>query len=56
LRPPCSTAPACATSRCSQLTIVSALVVSLAMTKVWQLMLLWGVVIGIGTGMTAMPR
>ena len=40
----------------AQLTIVSALVVSLAMTKVWQLMLLWGVVIGIGTGMTAMPR
>jgi sugar phosphate permease len=27
---------------------------SLAMTKVWQLMLLWGVVIGIGTGMTAL--
>src|SRR3954465_3542759 len=33
--------------------VVSALVVSLAMTQVWQLMLLWGVVIGIGTGMTA---
>jgi MFS family permease len=29
-------------------------VMSLAMTKVWQLMLLWGVVIGIGTGMTAL--
>jgi MFS family permease len=27
---------------------------SLAMTKVWQLMLLWGVVIGLGTGMTAL--
>src|SRR6266436_7047534 len=27
---------------------------SLAMTKVWQLMLLWGVVVGIGTGMTAL--
>jgi MFS family permease len=38
----------------AQLIIVSALVVSLAMTNVWQLMLLWGVVIGIGTGMTAM--
>jgi MFS family permease len=38
----------------AQLTIVSALVASLAMTKVWHLMLLWGVVIGIGTGMTAM--
>ena len=24
------------------------------MTKVWQLMLLWGVVVGIGTGMTAL--
>src|ERR1700754_3585994 len=36
------------------LVVGSALVVSLAMTKVWQLMLLWGVVIGIGTGMTAL--
>ncbi len=36
------------------LIVVSALVTSLAMTKVWQLMLLWGVVIGIGTGMTAL--
>src|SRR5216684_3841645 len=36
------------------LTVVSALVISLAMTQVWQLMLLWGVVIGIGTGMTAL--
>src|SRR5438128_5552545 len=36
------------------LIVVSALVVSLAMTEVWQLMLLWGVVIGIGTGMTAL--
>ena len=36
------------------LIVVSALVVSLAMTKVWQLMLLWGVVVGIGTGMTAL--
>src|SRR3979490_358715 len=33
---------------------VSGLVASLAMTKVWHLMLLWGVVIGIGTGMTAL--
>src|SRR6201997_1213830 len=38
----------------AQLVVVSALIVSLAMTKVWQLMLLWGVVIGIGTGMTAL--
>ena len=36
------------------LIVASALVVSLAMTKVWHLLLLWGVVIGIGTGMTAL--
>src|ERR1700760_3238507 len=36
------------------LTVVSALVISLAMTEVWQLMLLWGVAVGIGTGMTAL--
>jgi sugar phosphate permease len=36
------------------LIVVSALLTSLAMTKVWQLMLLWGVVVGIGTGMTAL--
>src|SRR6478672_11687049 len=36
------------------LIVASALVLSLAMTKVWHLMLLWGVVIGIGTGMTAL--
>jgi len=38
----------------AQLIVVSALLASLAMTKVWHLMLLWGVVIGIGTGMTAL--
>jgi MFS family permease len=38
----------------AQLIVVSALIASLAMAKVWQLMLLWGVVIGIGTGMTAL--
>jgi MFS family permease len=38
----------------AQLIVVSALLASLAMTKVWQLMLFWGVVIGIGTGMTAL--
>lgn len=38
----------------AQLIVVSALLASLAMTKVWQLMLLWGVLIGIGTGMTAL--
>jgi MFS family permease len=34
--------------------VTSALLASLAMTKVWHLVLLWGVVIGIGTGMTAL--
>src|SRR5579859_868989 len=38
----------------AQLIVVSALLASLAMTKVWHLILLWGVVIGIGTGMTAL--
>ena len=38
----------------AQVIVVSALLASLAMTKVWHLMLLWGVVIGIGTGMTAL--
>ena len=36
------------------LIVASALLISLAMTKLWQLILLWGVVIGIGTGMTAL--
>jgi MFS family permease len=36
------------------LIVASALVASLAMTKVWHLLLLWGVVIGIGTGLTAL--
>jgi MFS family permease len=36
------------------LTVVTALVLSLEMTQVWQLILLWGVVVGIGTGMTAL--
>ena len=36
------------------LLIVSGLALSLAMTQVWQLVLLWGVVIGLGTGMTAL--
>jgi MFS family permease len=34
--------------------IVTGLVASLAMTRIWQLVLLWGVVVGIGTGLTAM--
>ena len=36
------------------LIVASALVASLAMTRIWHLLLLWGVVIGIGTGMTAL--
>ncbi len=36
------------------LIVASALVASLNMTKIWHLMLLWGVLIGIGTGMTAL--
>lgn len=34
--------------------IVSGIVASMLMTEVWQLILLWGVVIGVGTGMTAL--
>ena len=38
----------------AQLVVVSGLIGTFFMTKVWQLMLLWGVVVGIGTGMTAL--
>ncbi|MDU1806170.1 MAG: MFS transporter, partial [Bradyrhizobium sp.] len=38
----------------AQVIVVSALLASLAMTKIWHLVLLWGFVIGIGTGMTAL--
>src|SRR5258705_3622439 len=41
-------------TRLALFVVLSALVLSLLMTKVWQLMLLWGVVVGIGTGMTAL--
>jgi MFS family permease len=34
--------------------IATGLLTSLAMTQVWQLILLWGVVVGVGTGLTAM--
>ena len=34
--------------------ILSGLVVSMFMTEVWQLVALWGVVVGVGTGMTAL--
>jgi len=33
--------------------IIAGLLLSMGMTELWQLMLLWGVVIGIGTGLTA---
>ncbi|KQT73522.1 MFS transporter [Methylobacterium sp. Leaf465] len=34
--------------------IAGGLLASLSMTRVWQLVLLWGVVVGIGTGLTAL--
>jgi MFS family permease len=34
--------------------IMAGLLASFAMTKIWQLVLLWGVVVGLGTGMTAL--
>jgi MFS family permease len=39
---------------CALTTIISGLVLSLFMTEVWQLILLWGFVVGLGTGMTAL--
>ena len=33
--------------------IAGGLLASLAMTQVWQLIVLWGVVVGVGTGLTA---
>lgn len=36
------------------LVVVTSLLLSLAMTQLWQLMLLWGFAVGIGTGMTAL--
>ena len=38
---------------CAAALIAGGLLVSLAMTQVWQLVLLWGVVVGVGTGLTA---
>jgi len=34
--------------------VTASLVLSLGMTRVWQLILLWGIVVGFGTGMTAL--
>src|SRR5271168_951658 len=39
---------------CALILISTGLLASLAMTQLWQLILLWGVVVGIGTGLTAM--
>ena len=39
---------------CALILIAAGLLISLSMTRVWQLVLLWGVVVGIGTGLTAM--
>jgi len=39
---------------CALTTIITGLVLSLFMTQVWQLILLWGFVVGLGTGMTAL--
>ena len=39
---------------CAMALIAGGFLASLAMTKVWQLILLWGIVVGIGTGLTAM--
>ncbi|HMF66653.1 MAG TPA: MFS transporter, partial [Phyllobacterium sp.] len=40
---------------CVALVLITAgLFASLAMTEIWQLILLWGVVVGFGTGLTAM--
>ena len=38
---------------CAAMLIAAGLLASLAMTQVWQLILLWGVVVGVGTGLTA---
>jgi len=43
------------TTAISSLALISSgLALSLAMTQVWQLILLWGVVVGFGTGLTAL--
>jgi MFS family permease len=39
---------------CALCLIGSGLAMSLAMTRLWQLILLWGVVVGLGTGLTAL--
>ncbi len=39
---------------CALVLISTGFLLSMGMTRVWQLMVLWGLVIGVGTGMTAM--
>ena len=39
---------------CALSLIAFGMLASLAMTRLWQLVLLWGVVVGVGTGLTAM--
>ena len=39
---------------CALTLIATGLLASMAMTHLWQLVLLWGVVVGVGTGLTAM--
>src|SRR5271156_5307455 len=39
---------------CALALISFGLLASLAMTQMWQLIVLWGIVVGIGTGLTAM--
>ncbi|MFZ0422595.1 MAG: MFS transporter [Xanthobacteraceae bacterium] len=39
---------------CALSLIAAGMLTSLMMTKLWQLVLLWGVVVGVGTGLTAM--
>jgi len=39
---------------CALALIAGGLLVSLAMTQLWQLIVLWGIVVGVGTGLTAM--
>src|ERR1700723_3472903 len=39
---------------CAAILIAGGLLSSLAMTQVWQLVLLWGIIVGVGTGLTAM--
>src|SRR6201997_3361498 len=39
---------------CALALISAGLLISLMMTQIWQLVLLWGIVVGIGTGLTAM--